>query len=261
MTHPYLVLEHPIRFAHRGSRILWPENTMTAFQGAVDLGYRYLETDVRKTRDGVVAIFHDKNLDRVTNGTGDIADWLWEDVRRLDAAWAFSPAHGHPERGAGVTVPSLDELFNTFPDLHINIDLKGPQMEWAVADLIKRHRRADRTLIGSFSSKRLARFRLITRGEVGTSAGPTRAAATWIAARFGATTRGAEVAYQVPFEHPLLRLDRKYVDAVHASGAQIHTWTVNDAVTMHRILDMAVDGIITDRPDVLNDVLAERTNA
>lgn len=234
---------------------------MTAFQGAVDLGYRYLETDVRKTRDGVVAVFHDENLDRVTNGTGDVTDWLWEDVRRLDAAWSFSPAHGHPERGTGVTVPSLDELFTTFPDLHINIDLKGPQMEWAVADLVKRHRRAERTLIGSFSSRRIARFRRITRGEVPTSAGPTRAAIAWIAARFGATTRGSEVAFQVPFEHPLLRLDRKYVDAVHASGAQLHAWTVNDAVTMHRILDLGVDGIITDRPDVLNDVLAERTNA
>jgi glycerophosphoryl diester phosphodiesterase len=258
MTHPYLSLEHPIRFAHRGSRILWPENTMVAFQGAADLGYLYLEIDVRITRDGVVVVLHDDTLDRTTNGSGPVSDWLWEDVQRLDAAWAFDPARGHPERGSGVAVPSLDQLFSTFPGLHINIDLKGPGMEWAVADLVKRHRREDRTLIGSFSGKRLARFRRITRNEVPTSAGPARAVATWLAARLGATTRGVEVAYQVPFEHPVLRLDRKYVDAVHAAGAQVHAWTVNDAVSMHRVLDMGVDGIVTDRPDVLNDVLAER---
>lgn len=260
MIHPYLALEHPIRFAHRGSRILWPENTITAFQGAVDLGYRYLEIDVRSTHDGVVVVFHDAHLARVTNGTGEVGHRTWDDLRRLDAAWSFAPAHGYPLRGTGVTVPSLDELFATFPDHHINIDLKGPRLEWAVADLIKRHGRSDRTLIGSFHHGRLARFRRITRGEVPTAAGPARALATWVAARAGATTRGSEIAYQVPFEHPLLRLDQKYVDSVHASGAHVHAWTVNDAVTMHRTLDMGVDGIVTDRPDVLNEVLKERAD-
>lgn len=261
MIHPYLTLEHPVRLAHRGSRILWPENTMLAFQGAVDLGCKYLEIDVRRTRDGVVAVFHDQVLDRVTNGTGRIDHWMWEDVRHLDAAWSFDPVHGHPRRATGVTVPSLDELFSTFPDLHINIDLKGPHLEWGVADLIQRHRRADRTLIGSFKDFRLSRFRRITRGTVPTSAGPVRAVAMWAASRAGAVSRGPEVAYQVPFEHPLLRLDRKYVDAIHAAGAQVHAWTVNDARTMHRLLDLGVDGIVTDRPDVLNEVIEERRAA
>jgi glycerophosphoryl diester phosphodiesterase len=234
---------------------------MSAFQAAADLGYRYLEIDVRRTSDGVVVVFHDADLGRVTNGDGDITQWLWEDVRRLDAAWSFAGAQGYPLRGTGVTVPSLDELFATFPDMHINIDLKGSRLEWAVADLIKRHRRSERTLIGSFRDNRLARFRRVTRGDVPTSAGPARALAMWAASRAGATARGVEVAYQVPFEHPLLRLDQRYVDAVHASGAQVHAWTVNDAVTMHRMLDMGIDGIVTDRPDVLNDVVKERTDA
>lgn len=259
MIHPYLAVEHPVRLAHRGSRILWPENTMEAFHGAVvDHGYRFLEIDVRMTRDRVVAVFHDAHLGRVTNGAGEITNWMWEDVQRLDAAWSFDPARGYPRRGDGVRVPSLDEVFATFPDVHINIDLKGEGLEWAVADLIKRHDRAERTLIGSFHDRRLARFRRVTRGEVPTSAGPARATALWAASRVGATTRGPEVAYQVPFEHPVLRLDRKYVEAAHATGAQVHAWTVNDAVTMHRMLDMGVDGIVTDRPDVLNDVVEER---
>ena len=258
MIHPYLALEHPIRLAHRGSRILWPENTLAAFQGALDMGYRYLEIDVQMTHDGTVIVFHDPHLDRVTNGTGPVSEWLWEDVRRLDAAWSFSRAHGTPLRGSGVTVPSLDELFATFPEMHVNVDLKGPRMEWAVAELIRRHNREERTLIGSFRDHRLARFRRVTRGNVATSAGPVRAVAMWAASRVGATTSGPEVAYQVPFEHPALRLDQKYVDAIHATRAHVHVWTVNDAVTMHRMLDMGVDGIVTDRPDVLNDVIAQR---
>ena len=234
---------------------------MAAFQGAVDLGYNYLEIDVRRTLDGIVIVFHDAGFDRVTNGSGEVAQWAWRDIKRLDAAWSFSPAHGYPLRGKGVRVPSLDEVFTTFPDLHMNIDLKCPGLGWGVADLITRHRRAERTLIGSFRDLRIARFRRITRKTVATSAGPTRALAMWIASRVGATSGGPEVAYQVPFEHPLLRLDQKYVDSVHASGAHLHAWTVNDAVTMHRLLDMGVDGIVTDRPDVLNDVLEERANA
>lgn len=234
---------------------------MEAFQGAADLGYRYLEIDVRSTRDGVVAVFHDETLERVTNGSGPISEWEWEDVRRLDAAWSFDPSRGYPRRNAGVRVPSLDELFSTFPDLHVNIDLKGRGLEWAVADLIQRHHRKERTLIGSFRDLRVGRFRRVTRGSVPTAAGPTRAIATWVASRVGATTRGPEIVYQIPFEHPVFRLDGRYVEAVHESGCQIHAWTVNDAATMHRLLDMGVDGIVTDQPDVLNYVVRERADA
>jgi glycerophosphoryl diester phosphodiesterase len=259
VTHPYLSLEHPIRFAHRGSRVLWPENTMVAFDGAAAMGCSYLEIDVQMTMDGTVVVFHDAALDRVTNGVGEVNAWLWDDVQLLDAAWSFAPDRGHPMRASGVRIPSLDELFTTFSASHINIDLKSPRMEWAVADLIKRHNRQERTLIGSFRRSRLARFRRIVRGTVPTSASPERALATWAASRVGATTRGPEIAYQVPFEHPLLRLDQRYVDAIHAIGAHVHIWTVNDGATMHRLLDMGVDGIVTDRPDVLNDVLAQRS--
>ena len=152
MTHPYLAREHPIRLAHRGSRVLWPENTMEAFQGVADLGFVYLEIDVQVTLDGTVVVFHDSQLGRVTNGLGPVGEWMWGDVQHLDAAWSFAPDQGHPMRGGGVGVPSLDELFATFPDMHINIDLKADAMEWAVADLIRRHRREDRTLISSWKS-------------------------------------------------------------------------------------------------------------
>jgi glycerophosphoryl diester phosphodiesterase len=258
MTPPFLAAEYPLRFAHRGSRVLWPENTAEAFQGAIDLGYVYLETDVRMTRDGVVVIFHDETLQRTTNGVGRVADWRWEDLRRLDAAWWFDADAGFPRRGTGVRIRSLDEVLTTWPGAHFNIDLKGRGMEWAVADLVKRHHREDSTLIGSFVGHRTAKFRRITRGAVATSAGPEATMAMWLASRLGRHVSPPAVAYQLPFDSRVLRIDRRLVDAVHAAGAQVHVWTVNDAVAMTHMLDLGVDGIVSDRPDTLNDVLRAR---
>ena len=226
----------------------------------MDLGYRYIETDVRITRDGVVVVVHDATLERTTNGQGPVERWSFAELRRLDAAWWFDEANGYPQRGSGVRIRSLDEVFSMWPEVHFNIDLKGPHMEWAVADVIKRHRREDSTLIGSFVDHRVAKFRRITRGEIAVAAGPSAAMAMWLAARIGTTIHRPVAAYQLPFDYRSLPIDEKYVDAIHRCGAQIHTWTVNDAAAMHRMLDLGVDGIVTDRPDILNGVLAERSH-
>lgn len=260
MTHPYFSLEHPARLAHRGSRLLWPENTMTAFSGAVEgLGYRYLETDVRATRDGVLVTFHDETLERTTNGVGSIADWLWDDLRHLDAAWSFGAEEGFPFRGTGIGIPRLDEVFATWPEVNVNIDLKADGIEWQVAEAIIRSRRVQKVLIGSFSDRRIARFRRVTRGTVATSAGTAVSVAAWAASRAGRRLPSRPDAYQLPFAARGARLDRRFVDAAHASGAQVHAWTVNERTDMERLLDMGVDGIVTDRPDLLNEVLAART--
>jgi len=258
MAVPYLSAEYPLRFAHRGSRVLWPENTAEAFQGAIDLGYRYIETDVRITRDGVVVAFHDETLERTTNGTGPVDQWNFADLRRLDAAWWFDPDHDYPLRGTGVQVRSLEEAFATWPDALFNIDLKGPNLEWPVADLIKRHSREESTLVGSFADYRVTRFRHITRGEIAVAAGPLSVLAMVAASRIGKTVRRPVQAYQLPYNYRLVPIDRKLVAAIHAAGAQLHTWTVNDASDMGRLLDLGVDGIVTDRPDILNEVLRER---
>lgn len=258
MAVPYLGLEYPLRFAHRGSRVLWPENTAEAFQGAIDLGYHYIETDVRITSDGVVVVFHDADLDRTTNGTGPVDRWELKDLRRLDAAWWFDEDNGYPLRGTGVQVRTLDEVFSMWPKAHFNIDLKGAGMEWPVADLIKRHGREDSTLIGSFVDHRVAKFRRITRGEIAVAAGPSAAMAMLVASRLGRTVRRPVAAYQLPFDYKSMPVDRKLVDAIHRSGAQVHMWTVNEAEPMNRLLDMGVDGIVSDRPDILNEVMRER---
>lgn len=259
MQAPYLSAEYPLRFAHRGSRVLWPENTAEAFQGAVDLGYVYIETDIRITRDGVVIVFHDGTLDRVTNGTGRVDQWDLADLQRLDAAWWFDEKSDYPLRGTGVRIRTLAEVFETWPDVHFNLDMKGSQMEWAVADVIKRHGREDSTLVGSFVDHRVAKFRRVTRGAVAVAAGPSLAAAMFAASRVGRTVRRTAPAFQLPFDYKSLPLDRKYIDAIHKSGAQVHAWTVNEAADIHRLLDMGVDGIVSDRPDILNDVIRQRS--
>lgn len=258
MVVPYLSVEYPLRFAHRGSRVLWPENTAEAFQGAINLGYTYIETDVRVTRDGVVVAFHDATLERTTNGTGAVDRWDFADLQRLDAAYWFDADAGFPMRGKGVRVRALDEVFATWPEAHFNIDLKGPKLEWVVADVIKRRGMEQKTMIGSFVDHRVARFRRITRGEVATSAGPSSVLAMVAASRLGRTVRRPVQAYQLPFDNRAVPIDRKLVDSIHAAGAHLHTWTVNEAADMHRLLDLGVDGIVSDRPDILKEVVEER---
>jgi glycerophosphoryl diester phosphodiesterase len=260
---PFLTGEHPIRFAHRGSRLLWPENTWRAFDGAIEgLGYSYVETDIRVTRDGIVVVFHDETLERTTNGIGKVSDWDWEDLRHLDAGYRFSPdGESFPSRGTGVTISRLDDTLARYPDVRFNIDLKAPACEWAVAEVIARMRAADRSLVGSFADRRIARFRRITKGSVATAAGPSASLAMYAASRLGRTVNRGWDAYQLPRKIRGGAVDRKLVDAVHDSGAHIHVWTVDEPEYMHELLDLGVDGIVTDRPDLLNDVLEERDHA
>jgi glycerophosphoryl diester phosphodiesterase len=256
---PYLSLEHPIRFAHRGSRILWPENTMHAFARAVeDYEYRYLELDVRVTRDRRVMVFHDATMERVTNGAGKITDWDYAELAALDAAYWFGEDEGYPLRGGDITVPTLEEVYRTWPDVHVNIDLKASDIEWAVAEVVRACGREDSTLIGSFRDRRIARFRRITKGAVATSAGPRLVAAMIAAARAGRTLRSKVQAYQLPYNYRGMKITPRLVDAIHRVDAQIHLWTVDEPEDMHRFLDMGVDGIVTDRPDLLNDAIEER---
>ncbi len=256
---PYLSHEHPIRFAHRGSRVLWPENTMVAFQGAVDLGLRYIETDLHLSRDGRVVVFHDDHLDRLTDGVGKVWEWDWEHLRHLDAAHHFGEPQGYPLRGQDVGIPLFEEVVFTFPDCLFNLDLKQPGMEQVTAEEVRRLGVFDRVLIGSFHGSRVRRFRRITEGRVATSAGPAEIAGVLAASLLGKAPGRAD-ALQIPLQAGAFPMvSRHLVNAAHRAGKHVHVWTVNGAEEMHRVLDLGVDGIMTDRPDLLNEVLAERS--
>jgi glycerophosphoryl diester phosphodiesterase len=230
---------------------------MTAFQGAVGLGYRYLETDVHLSSDRRVVIFHDDQLQNLTDGGGPVWERSWEELHLLDAAYHFDPEHGYPLRGRGIGIPLLEEVLGAFPDCMLNIDLKQEGIESVLADLITRVRAEGRILVGSFHGSRIRRFREATRGRVATSVGPGELTAAVVGARLRRRLDGPGDAYQIP-DWLALRAGRSFVTAAHNFGKHVHAWTVNDPLEMHRLLDLGVDGIVTDRPDLLNGVLAER---
>lgn len=251
--------EHPIAIAHRGSRILWPENTMMAFSGAVQLGYRYLETDLHMSSDGTLVTFHDDTLERTTNGTGSVSKRTLSELKQLDAAYRFDPVHHFPHRGTGVEIPTLQELVETFPDCVYTLDMKQPGLESALAKAILELEIQDQVIVGSFKDRRTRRFRKLSQPGVATSSATWETARLVFSARAGHPVNIKADALQVPVGMKgITVVDQKLVDGAHALGKQVHVWTVNDPDEMTDLLDMGVDGIITDRPDLLSDVMHQR---
>jgi len=250
MDSPFPVLEHPgpLAFAHRGGASEVPENTMAAFQHAVDLGYRYLETDVHLTADGVLLAFHDDVLDRVTDRTGAIHELTWSDIE--------------PARVGGTEpIPRFDELLAAWPDVRFNIDPKHDRAVDELARAIDAAGAVDRVIVGAFSDKRLARLRELLGPRLCTSLGP-RSVARLRAASYGLPVGSLpSPCVQVPVRHGSVTIvDERFVRKAHRSGLQVHVWTIDDPVEMERLLDLGVDGIMTDRPEVLKQVLHDRSS-
>lgn len=235
--------------AHRGFSRDGLENSLAAFAAAVDLGYRYVETDAHATSDGVAVALHDATLDRTTDGHGRVRDLPWREVRAA--------------RIGGVEpVPLLEDVLGSFPDVRVNIDVKEPAGIFPVAEVIERTRSHDRVLVASFSAaRRRATQRRLSR-PVATSAGTTEIARFALDTRLGRPVRWLAErvdCLQVPATAGRLTLvDERTVDAAHAAGLKVHVWTVNEPAEMNRLIDLGVDGLISDRADLLRTVLLER---
>lgn len=242
-----------LAFAHRGGayhpEIEGLENTLSAFRHAAALGYDYLETDVHVTRDGVLLAFHDDVLDRVTDRVGAIADLDLADIREARIG-------GHEQ------VPTLAELVDAFPEARFNIDIKSTRAVPALADFVAERRMWDRVLVGSFSPASIRRFRRLTGGRVPTAAHPGEVLAFRLlpSARLAARVSGSDfVALQVPHRRGRVRVvTRGFVRRAHAAGLQVHVWTIDDPAEMVELLDRGVDGLFTDRTDLLKEVLVAR---
>ena len=234
--------------AHRGGAWEAPENTRLAFQRAVDLGYRYLETDVRATSDGVAVIFHDGSLDRTTNSSGVIRELPWRRVRT-------ARIHGRQP------IMSLVELLEEFPRTRFNLDLKEANSVAPFVEVMRRMNAWDRVVVGSFSHSRLQQARRIGGPRLATSQSPREIARLWLAARGrGGRYRPPPArCIQVPptfggrtiVEPGLLNL-------AHGIGWAVHVWTIDSAGQMNDLIDVGVDGIMTDRPTLLREVLRQR---
>jgi glycerophosphoryl diester phosphodiesterase len=259
--HPFLGERTPVAIAHRGGADEAPENTLEAFGAAVALGYRYLETDAHASRDGVVVAFHDPRLDAHTDRQGEIAQLTIAEIEAADAGWAFSPDGGRsfPYRDRGVRVPRLEELLLRWPQAHVNIDPKSDASVEPLVALIDRLGAWERVCVGSFSDRRLRRVRALSRGRACTSMGPRAVAIARALSVAGRVARQGAECIQVPIHSGRIRIvSRRFVSAAHRAGLRVHVWTINERSTMHELLDLGVDGIMTDRPRLLRDVFIER---
>jgi glycerophosphoryl diester phosphodiesterase len=253
--YPYFDGPGPIGLAHRGGAKLAAnldlENTITAFRAAVAMGYQYLETDVHATADGHLLAFHDAALDRVTDGTGLIAQLPYAAVREARI-------------NGSETIPLLSELLEEFPDARINIDVKAAGAIVPLARTIREHNAVTRVCVGSFSEQRLRAVRRLVGPSLATAAGAVGVAAMRFAPQtIARLLRTPSPVLQIPTEHVvrgrrLTLVTPKFVQRVHAQGKHLHVWTVDDESEMHRLFDLGVDGIVSDRIDTLAQVLAAR---
>jgi glycerophosphoryl diester phosphodiesterase len=251
----YAFLDHPgpLPFAHRGgtgyARNAGLENSMAAFQAAVDLGYRYLETDVHVTADGAVVAFHDASLTRTTGGSGRVAEVTYDELRRHLI-------------GGRETIPLLEDLLRTWPDVRVNIDVKARGAIDPVVRDIRHNGAAERVCLASFSERRIRRVRRLLGPRVATAYGPLGVAALRAVPvdRLRRHLLSAPVpCLQVPWRAGRLEVvTPAFVRRAHDLGKHVHVWTVDDADAMRTLLDRGVDGLMTDRLDTLRDVLVAR---
>ena len=239
---PFLDAGGPIAFAHRGSAPDGLENTFAAIDRVIELGYGYLETDVRATRDGVAVIMHDAHLGRTTDRSGAIADLPYAEVARARV-------------GGSEPVPRLDELLGAYPDLRVNLDVKAPSALGPLVDAIRRAGATDRVCVGSFHDRVLPAVRMRLGARLCTSLGPREVLALRLG-RLRATTAGCVQA--PPGLGPIRVIDRRFLATAHRLGLPVHAWTINDMAEMQRLLDLGVDGIMTDDAPGLRDVLRAR---
>ncbi len=247
----------PLVIAHRGGSGLWPENTLYAFERAAAMGVDVIELDVRATADGALVVMHDATVDRTTGGSGRVGEMTLGELKRLDAGYRWSPDGGStfPLRGGGVTVPTLEEVFAALPRMRFVIEPKQgtPAPVKALCRVIDEHATAERVVVGSFSQEILDEFRRECPA-VATSAGPLEVSKFLALHKTGLSGvySPAMQALQVPeYAGGTRVLTEDFIAAAHERNLEVHAWTVNEAATMKALLEMGVDGIMTDYPDRL----------
>lgn len=257
----------PLVFAHRGGGGLFPENTLEAFKYSADLGVDVLELDIHSTSDGKLVVLHDRTVDRTTNGQGNVKDLTLEDLKRLDAGYRFTTDGGQtfPFRGKGITVPTLEEILAAFPATTFNIEPKQqtPSITKSLCAILREKNATGNVIVGSFRQEVLDEFRAEC-SEVATSASPSEASKflayykTGIAASYTPPMQALQIPENLGY---LNVVSKDFVEAAHKLNLKVHVWTINKPEDMQRLLDIGVDGIMTDYPDRLLNLLNSSNKA
>ena len=252
---PWRAQRFPIVIAHRGGMGIWPENTLHAFGRAVAAGVEMIEMDVRSTSDGVLVLMHDSTVDRTTDGTGPVTMFNLEELRGLDAGYNWSSDGGitFPFRDQRVMVPTLEEVFTTMPGLHMSVEIKQdhPSISAPLCALIQKHRMTEKVLVSSSTTSVLDKFRRACP-KVSTSGSDDEARVFSILnlVFLGATYQPGFHVMQVPEVRSGLRVVTPFfVETAHERNLQVYVWAINDDEDIQRMINLGVDGIITDYPD------------
>jgi len=267
-AHPYYEgVDRPLVIAHQGGDGVWPGDTMYAFEKAVEIGADVLEMDAHITKDGHIVLMHDEKVDRTTNGTGLIEDLTLDELKQLDAAYQWSNDGGQtfPYRGQGIQVPSLAELFEKFPQMRYVIEIKLTEnpIDNPFCELIRQYNMQDKVLVASFHDEAMAQFRE-TCPEVATSASRGEVTKFVLLGKVflnGLIAPGYE-SIQPPFDPKdsmnIPIMTKRFIREAHAKNIAVEPWTVDDTDLMRQYMEWGVDGIITDRPDLMVEILNQQ---
>ncbi len=256
--------DRPLNIAHRGGALEAPENTIHAFKHAVEAGADAIEMDVWMTKDGHLVAIHDETVDRTTDGTGKVSEMTLEQIRSLDAAWNWNPQNlaEPPLRGQGIRIPTMHEVFEQFQEIPLIIELKtkAPNAVHELGLLIRKYNAADRVIAASFNQRTIRAMRR-QFPEILTSGGEAEIRNFYILHLIGLhrLLRPAAHSFQLPeYRGRTHLLSRRMLRAMRHSGIDVHVWTIEDPHDMQRMIDLGVDGIITNRPFELNRLLNKR---
>ncbi|MFO7563069.1 MAG: glycerophosphodiester phosphodiesterase [Enhygromyxa sp.] len=248
-----LLSDQLLNIAHRGGGRLRPEATLMAFEQALEVGADILEMDVHASADGVVVVIHDDTVDRTTDGSGAVSELSFAELRMLDAGWSFTPDGGrsYPYRGMGVQIPSLDEVLEAFPDRYFLIEIKPsePSIVPAVIEVLDAHELDDRVVLASFHQ--------VTIDEVRTLAPELFTAFSFneMVEFYGAMDSPSYMPPSLFVQPPWEVVNQELVDFAHSLGLKVHPWTINGKLLMKDLIELGVDGIMTDDPLLLGEVL------
>jgi glycerophosphoryl diester phosphodiesterase len=254
-------ISRPLVFAHRGGGGLYPENTLEAFKYSAAMGVDVLELDVHSTSDGALVVMHDSTLDRTTNGSGKISELTLAELKKLDAGYQFTPDGGktYPFRGKGITIPTLQEIFDSFPEKTFNVEPKQaePSVVQPLCEMIRVRKMTEKVIVGSFRQAAIDEFRAACT-EVATAATPSevRDFLAMYKIGLGESYSPPMQVLQIPERLGALQIVSKdFLETARRLNLKVHVWTINDPDDMRRLLDMKVDGIMTDYPDRLLNLL------
>ncbi|CAN5243570.1 glycerophosphodiester phosphodiesterase [soil metagenome] len=252
---------HPLVFAHRGGGGLFPENTLEAFKYAANMGVDVLELDIHSTSDGTLVVMHDGSVDRTTDGNGRVSEMTLAEVKKLDAGFQFTPDGGQtfPFRGKGITIPTLQEIFDAFPEMTFNVEPKQaePSVTKPLCEMIRTHNMTEKVIVGSFRQAAIDEFRAEC-AEVATSGTPSEVSEFLALYKvgLGESYSPPMQVLQIPEKVGSLQVVSKgFIETARKLNLQVHVWTINQTDDMQRLIETGVDGIMTDYPDRMLDLI------